>query len=451
MTPPAKQPNQLLGELIAEAGLSRKALARRVVVRGRAVGLSLSYDHNSVRRWLDGEQPQDPVPDLIAAVLTEGVGRQVLPHHCGLAASAGVTDLGLEFGLTWVDGVEPAAALWRGDVERRRHLRELSYAIPAYPLATMRWLTLAESASPESSGLRRVGRAEIDGVRGMTATFAELDNRLGGGRVRTAVVQFLHNEVSSLLCGTYSETMGKELFAATAELTKLAGWMAYDDERHGLAQRYLIQALRLAETADDHALSAEILAAMSHQATYVGRPSDAVDLARAAQVAARQTGFATLESECHVVEAHGHAARNEAAACATSLAAAENAFAVDHDPPAWLEYFDEAYLAAKIAHCFRELRDDDRTSSFAQQSLRMSDGYLRGKAFNLCVLASSHVRSDPHEALRLGDEATAIIETLASRRTHSYLRDLAQRLSPHFRIPEVAEFRQRVRALTTRG
>lgn len=451
MRPPAKQPNQFLGELIAEASLSRKALARRVVERGAAVGVALSYDHNSVRRWLEGERPQDPVPDLIAAVLTEVLGRRVLPHQCGLATTSGSAELGLEFGLTWIDGVETAAALWRGDVERRRHLGGLSYAIPAYPIATMRWLTLAGTEKPESSGSRRVGQAEISAVREMTATFADLDNRLGGGRVRTSVIQFLHTEVSSLLSGSYSERTGKELFAAAAELTKLAGWMAYDDERHGLAQRYLIQALRLAKTADDQALSAEILAAMSHQATYVGRPADAVDLARAAQVAARQAGIATLESECYVVEAHGHAARGQASACATSLLAAENAFAADDEAPAWLEYFDEAYLAAKIAHCFRELRDDERTNSFAQQSLQMSDGYLRGRAFNLCVLASSHVRDDPYEAVRLGDEATAIIETLASRRTHSYLRDLAQRLYPQGGIPEVAEFRQRVRTLTTRG
>ncbi|MFI5717803.1 hypothetical protein [Nocardia sp. NPDC051750] len=71
----------------------------------------------------------------------------------------------------------------------------------------------------------------------------------------------------------------------TAELTKLAGWAAYDLAEHGLAQRYLIQALRMARAAGDAALGAEILAAMSHQATYVGRPGDAVDLARAAQIA----------------------------------------------------------------------------------------------------------------------------------------------------------------------
>ncbi len=42
----------------------------------------------------------------------------------------------------------------------------------------------------------------------------------------------------------------------TAELTKLAGWAAYDLEKHGLAQRYLIQALRMARAAGDAALGA---------------------------------------------------------------------------------------------------------------------------------------------------------------------------------------------------
>ncbi len=46
--------------------------------------------------------------------------------------------------------------------------------------------------------------------------------------------------------------------------------MAYDLEQHGLAQRYLIQALRLARGADDHALGGEILAGMAHQADLHG-------------------------------------------------------------------------------------------------------------------------------------------------------------------------------------
>ncbi|WP_237742872.1 hypothetical protein [Actinopolymorpha alba] len=283
----------------------------------------------------------------------------------------------------------------------------------------------------------------------MTGSFRDLDNRVGGGRIRQTVVQYLHSEVSPLLRGRYVEQVGRQLFSAAAELTKLAGWMAYDEEEHGLAQRYLIQALRMARTASDHALGAEVLAAMSHQATYIGRPGDAVDLARAAQIGARKAGLAALESECHIVEAHGHAARDDAAACAESLRSAEKAFErSEATAPEWLTYFDEAYLSAKFAHCFRELSDNRRAGFYAERSLNMSDGYRRGRAFNLCLLASARAAEEPLEAVRIGDEAVSIVEGLSSRRSLSYLRDLRHRLSPHDSLAEVGDFRRRVAALT---
>ena len=111
-----------------------------------------------------------------------------------------------------------------------------------------------------------------------------------------------------------------------AELAHLVGWMAYDGEQHGLAQRYLIQALGLARLAGDDALGAEILAAMSQQAVYVARPGQAVDLARVAQAAARTAGSPVLLAECQVAEAHGHAARDDARACIRALAEAETSF-----------------------------------------------------------------------------------------------------------------------------
>jgi hypothetical protein len=120
--------------------------------------------------------------------------------------------------------------------------------------------------------------------------------------------------------------------------------MAYDAEQHGLAQRYLIQALSLARIAGDHGLGAEILATMSQQAVYVARPDQAIDLARVAQVTARKAGQPVLLTECFVAEAHGHAARDDARACAHALSQAEKSF--EHaDPgsvPAWLSYFGEA-------------------------------------------------------------------------------------------------------------
>ncbi|WP_433733395.1 hypothetical protein ACQP0C_14265 [Nocardia sp. CA-129566] len=443
-----KQPNRQLEELLDEAGLRRKGLARRVVERGRAVGVELRYDHTAVARWLAGEQPNPPGPELIAEALTEVIGRRVVPSDCGMTDSQETADLGLEFSLSLAEATAAATALWRSDVERRRFLVGASYAVAVYPAASMRWLTLPGPEHPVSAGSRRIGQSDVDAVRMMTAAFRDLDNKVGGGKVRSTIVQYLHSSVAPLLRGSYNEPIGRQLFATTAELTKLAGWAAYDLEEHGLAQRYLIQALPMSRAAGDVGLGAEILAAMSHQATYVGRPGDAVDLARAAQIAARNVGLAALESECHMVEAHGHAARADGSACASSLNAAERAFTrADTSRPGWLDYFDDAYMSAKAAHCFRELGDYARAAQFAEQSLDMSDGYLRGRTFNLCLLASARAAEDPHEAVRIGTEALDLAAGLESLRTLAYLRDLRYRLAPYNDLPDVNHFRQQVLAI----
>jgi hypothetical protein len=443
-----KAPNRLLADLLAETGLPAKGLARRVVARGADRGVDLGYDHNSVRRWLEGEQPLPPAPHLIAEVISEHLGRTITPDACGFAG--GSVDVALEFGMSWTDGIAAADALYRADAERRRALTTAAYSTAAYPSTAVRWLTLPGGDVPAHRGRSRVGRPEIAALRQMTRAFRALDNEFGGGRVRATVVQYLHSNVAPLLRGTYTEEIGKALFSAAAELTREVGWMAYDLEEHGIAQRYLVQSLRMAQTAGDDALCAEVLAAMGHQATYVGRGGDAVDLARAAQIAARRAGHPALMAECLLIEAHGHAVRLDGRACSTALAAGERAFDRD-DPnaPEWLRFFDDAYLAARIAHCFRSMGSDAQTARYADRSLDMDNSFVRGRAFNLLMLAGARAAEDPVEAARVGEEAVSLVEGLESRRAVSYLRDVQHRLRPHCGMPEVAAFQVRAGELTT--
>jgi hypothetical protein len=441
-----KQPNTQLSELLDEAEMPAKGLARRVVARGDQQGLSLAYDHNSVRRWLDGERPQQPAPALIAAVLSEALGRTITPDDCGLPTGE---DTSMEFALDWTHGIPAAGQLYRADAERRRTLTA-GYSAAAYPAAATRWLTQPAGVEPAHRGRVRVGRPEIAAIRQMTRAFYDLDNRVGGGRIRSTVVQYLDSNVAPLLRGTYTAEIGRELFSAAAELTKAVGWMAYDSEDHGLAQRYLVQALRMAQTADDHGLCAEILAAMGHQATYIGRSGEAVDLARAAQSAAVRAGHPALVAECHLIEAHGHAGLADSRATSGALRAGERAFERDDpNPPAWLAYFDGAYLAAKVAHCFLALGSDAQTAVYAERSLEMNEGYVRGRVFNLLMLATAHAPAEPEEAVRVGTVALGLVEGLQSKRALSYLRRLQHRLKPHAGRPEVQGFHARAAALTS--
>src|SRR5690606_2582440 len=280
-----------------------------------------------------------------------------------------------------------------------------------------------------------------------TRPFGELDNRFGSGRVRFSVVKYLDTAVTPLLKnGSYGDKTGRQLATAAAELTRLAGWMAYDLEQHGLAQRYLIQALGLARNGGDHGLAGEILAGMSHQAIYIGQPRHGLELAGAAIAAAERSGVFSLLAEARVLEAHAYALSGDGAACAASLHRAEIAFdrRSPRDEPDWIGYFDEAYLAAKSAHCLRDLGDGAAAVRQARRSLRMDGRYVRGKMFNFSLLASSLIQQgELEEACEAAASALDLAEGIQSVRTRSYLADLRERLAPYAAKPQVAALIER--------
>ncbi|MFJ2031447.1 hypothetical protein [Streptosporangium sp. NPDC087985] len=448
-----REPNRLLQRLIAEAGFTHKGLSRRLNDLGAARGLpGPKHDHGSVLRWIGGQRPRDPVPGLLAEIFALRLGRSVSSEDLGLPVVPTSLDLGQEFTHTWQEGIATVTALWRGDVERRRFLIDSTFAIGAGSAGALRWLTLPLEGRPAAGGARRVGMADIAAIREVTRSFGELDNRFGGGRVRSAVVKYLDTAVAPLLSdGSYSGNTGRALASAAAELTRLAGWMAYDLEQHGLAQRYLIQALRLARGAGDHGFGGEILAGMSHQALYIGQPAHALDLARAAQLSARRAGVFALLAETHVLEAHAHALMDDRAACGNSLHEAERAFDRRRtgDEPDWIAYFDEAYLSAKFAHCFRDLRDGPGTVRHATRSLDMDGRYVRGRMFNLSLLSAGLLECGELErACVAAGQALELAGGLQSVRTQSYVSDLRRRLDPFAGEPAVVELKERSRELS---
>jgi tetratricopeptide (TPR) repeat protein len=444
-----KPANEQLAALLDEAGVSRKGLARRVADLGLARGLpGLTYDHSSVARWLAGQQPREPVPELIAEVLGALLLRRVTVAELGMTPSIIGTDIGLRLSDQWTECVTTATVLWRADVERLRFLQDSALAASAASAAALQWLVGPSAAPPSGEGWRQVGAADVASLRQTAQTFRELDNRLGGGRVRGAVMQYLTIEVTPILAhGQFSADTGRQLAGAAAELAQLAGWMAYDTGLHGHAQRYLTLALSFARHAADDGLGAEILAAQAQQAVYLGRPAEAVDLARAAQATARRAGLPTLLAECCVMEAHGHAAANDARSCARALSAAESAFdgSQRRNDPGWLRYFDEAYLAARMAHCFRDLGEPRHAERYARRSLDMDGRFVRGKVFNLALLATALAeQGDIEQACVIGGRAVDLAAGIRSDRSLRYVRDLQRALRPAAGTPAVRELTARV-------
>lgn len=423
----------------------------------RTLGVATTYDYTHLSNVERGRAAcsRDLAVRCDEALGAHGALLSAFDAHMRHGTPAAVLTDGLEFAPTWQGSVEVVAGLWRGDMERRQFVRGATFSAGAFLAPAMRWLTAPLDEQPTGRGHHDVDEPDVDTIRQMTATWRALDNQYGGAVLRETVVRYLGSDVSPLLRdGRFSPTTGRTLFAAAAELTQLAGWMSYDAGMHGLAQRYLIQALRLATAASDRPLGAEILAAMSHQAAYLRQPNEAVDLARAAARTAADAGIPALVAGAAVVEAHGHAVRLDEAACAAALDRAERALdkADRSRDPAWIGYFDEAYLAAKFGHCFAALGRGDLAERFAVRSLDMDPRYVRGRQFNLALHAVCLAQqNDVDQAAAVGLEAVDLAAGLRSTRAVDYVRDLADRLAPHVGIATVDDFRERAAPLLARG
>ncbi|UUN27541.1 transcriptional regulator [Streptomyces sp. FIT100] len=448
----ARQPNERLQALIQEAACSNAGLARRVNMVGAERGLDLRYDKTSVARWLRGQQPRGRAPGIIAEALGRKLGRTVTVDEIGMANGKNLaTGVGLQFAPTVLGAIEQVCELWRSDVGRRDFLSGSTVAASALVEPSRDWLITAADTQVERTAGARVGASDVEAVRAMTEALKALDHRFGSGHVRPVVVHYLNSVVSGLLSGSYREPVGRELFAAVARLTELAGYMAVDTGQPGLAQRYYIQALRLAQAADDRAYGGYVLAAsMSHLAAQLGNPREIAQLARAAQEGARGRVTPRAQAMFHAAEARGHALLGDARAChevaGKALAALDRADPDSGDDPSWIAHFDQAYLADELAHCHRDLGESEAAARCAADSL---DGHpesrARRRAIGLVLLATAQVQQREVEAAcHTGTRAVELLGTLRSSRGAEYLEDLQQRLEPYAAEPAVREFSARV-------
>ncbi|MFE2518294.1 regulator [Streptomyces mirabilis] len=474
--PAQRTPNRQLAALIAEAGFSNAGLARRVDQLGLEHGLDLRYDKTSVTRWLRGQQPRGTTPALIAEVFTRRLGRRLTAQDLGLDACAPVY-AGLEFAATPEEAVDIVSGLWRKDSGSHAELRKIAFTPAGLVVPSRDWLIgraddRVSRGDPAAARIPAQGRpgvprqrsqtergpgqkvtgGDIAALRSVGELFRALDHAYGGGHARQALVRYLEHEAEPMLRGAYGEQTGRRLFAAAADLTRLAGWTSYDIAAHGLAQRYFVQALRLSQAAGDRAYGSYVLVTMSRQAVYLGHGREAVQLARVAQQGVGSSVPPVVQALLHSVEARGHGVLGEVRACTASLVRAERALesarAGDEAPP-WARFFDEAQLADEFGHCHRDLQQYRAAAQHAERSLQLrAPGFARSRLFCRVVLASARLGlGELDQACQLGAEAAGQAAEMRSVRAVEYVRDFERRLEPYRDAAPVRGYRDRVAAL----
>ncbi|MQY14624.1 hypothetical protein SRB5_47920 [Streptomyces sp. RB5] len=447
-----KQANTDLARWLRQSGMSNTELARRVRAAAQTWGQPhVSPDATTVRRWLAGDHPRPPVPEILADVFSAHAGYRVTTYDLGLG-DGGTAERALAYNASFPDTVEAVADLGRADVDRRKLLAAAPFAAVAAVGPSRDWLLNALDQRPSSGP--RVRLEDVTAVRNMFGEFQKMDVLQGGGSGRLILAGYMNQHVYPLLRRTHTEAVRRALCEAAAEQTYLLGWMSYDNGEHGTAQRYLIQSLRLAEESGNTALGAHVLAGMADQATLLGEPEEGRRLAQAGRSGLGRIASPACLADLWALEARAHARLGDKAAAAKAVAASEAAYGRVRpaEEQEWAAFIDPAYLHGEHANTFRDIGRPELAEQHAQQSITHARRQRRARrgALSQAALAASHLqRHDLEAAHAAGLRTLSLSRRVKSSRCVEAVRDLLRRMSPYGKHRLVADFGERARELTS--
>ncbi|NUT49947.1 MAG: hypothetical protein HOV94_21950 [Saccharothrix sp.] len=418
--------NEALLHWFRQGGWTQLELARAIGRLGQARGHNVAPDSSRVRRWLEGERPRHPVPELLAELFADRVGCPLTPADLGLAPSP-------RGRVPWDHRalVTTLQDFTRSDLMiKRRDVLGATAALATGAVLEGRlagWLDPDDRpASAPALGPGRIGTAEIVEIEAATRTFWAWDAKRGGGLYREAVVGQL-KAMTDLLDHGYPEPIARRLFRSTGDLARLAGWMSHDVGLQSTAQRYFTLALSCAKRARDTGLGVEVLSRMARQLVHVGRPRDALALVALARRGAGSGLGPMTEAMLATCESWAHATLGDVRAVDRAVGVAEAHFerADPAETPPWLSYFDRAGLEGMAALSYRtaaEHRPDvaGKAEPHLTEALRLRrDAYRRSNLFDVISSTRTFDRINAIRERATADaarskDARLLAETLAT-------------------------------------
>jgi hypothetical protein len=469
--------NTVLLGVLAELGWSHgKLVAALADVLGRGyVGRS------TVSEWVNHSRvPREPLPTVIAHLLSEAVGRELditqlwgdhavasplwLPSMHGAAEISG----GSGNAKLVTDWVDHGAAVSAGDPRTflatwGQRLTDFAWSYLDNLGADVR-IALAHSAGRRG---HYVSAPMVEIYAGIVARLRRFDDQEGGN---LATIAFAHRFL--MMIGGHlhtgdaeSEDVAAQLLRVWMQLCQVIGWMAYDAEQHGLAQRYFFSTLHAARTLEDSAFGAHALAHLAHQAIYCGKKREATELANAAVEAAKGAPYAQRALVTALL-AHTEALSGNAHGFEITMDRArslmQHSSAADTKPE-WLYWFDDRECLAKRGHGLLALsRVSSRgAAGWLAEAVRLlhpktslaDQEFPREAVYNRLWLARGYMwRGDVDQALELA-RPTLVENVVRSPRSAKLLRALNAELAARPSLSKrssVAEFRAELAALMQR-
>ena len=449
----------MLAGYLTQAGWTPRAFAREInrqFGRGTVAETAPYY-------WRDGGGvPHSPLPALAAYVLSRQLGTPItvgelwqgravespmpVPATDGMctAWSLASTQVIVE---DWLQG---------GLMDRRRFL-----GMSGEVLAAAVWLYLSANHPTAGELAEAAGEAADPLLEQIEQTIPMLQ-RLDDARGGAASLSYVGAQVRAVGLVLHDSGRGpavtRRLLMALADLAQLAGWMAFDAGRQGLAQRYFFTGLRAAHDAGYRPMSAHILADLAFQAASRGEARDGVRLGEAAVRAAAKspaTVRATVLNRLAYAYAGARHAADFARARDTALDTLSHRGGYE---PNWMYYLTPNHLDCQAGYSLvlmgrQRVADGDRSTGKAMlrdgtellrtgaHAVPLDDASQRRALFEGAWLALGHASAGRlDDACEVGARTTPRLDRVHSPRSVAVLQQVAATLRRRSRNPQVGEF-----------
>ncbi|MBB4926210.1 tetratricopeptide repeat protein [Kitasatospora kifunensis] len=298
-----------------------------------------------------------------------------------------------------------------------------------------------------------VGRGEVAAIRQMSTSLGDAAAELGGGHARHLAVRYLHDDVAPWLDGTWTEAVGRELFAATAQLVHLAGWMAQDEGNQDAAQQYYAHSFRLASEAGDPELAATALRGLAVQAIDLGFRATALRVAEDCVDQAKNLHEPRAVAYYQATLANAAALDGDRRTATTSLAASQTSIERATGTPgeSWASHYSIGRWAHEAGMILTQLGDYTSAQDHLQHALDIHGlDRRRTRAIVLADLGIVRLRQDDVDgALASWTDFLDCADGIRSVKIQDAVQDMRARLYRLRDVPGVEELDERAAALET--
>jgi len=305
-------------------------------------------------------------------------------------------------------------------IERYEQVLGVPIGSPQDPVrAAHNWLVGDAPGIRHLDAGRRIGHTLIDKLGARVVELRHLDDTVGSAALLPVVLAELDRAERLAREASYPPQVGARLLTVVGELSQLAGWVASDAGHHQHAQRLYLSGLTAAEAAGDRALGGQLLSSLSYQIANIGKPDDALLIARSAV-----TGAAHAPPVVRVLLlerlAWAAARVHDADATRRVLDAVDDTFDERRDTtvePEWVYWLNRAEIDIMAARCLIELGMPAAAEPLLTRALgSYNPAHAREVALYQTWLAEGHARSGDLDAARAILDRAAVADSVRVQR-----------------------------------